>query len=170
MLDEGNGVEEFALALGTLLDPSLVPVLFALLDAVDVVLEAGHDFGSVAVAGELALAAAAVDLAVELGVVDDGQEDGVGHPLGLLGQHGTLVRGSTGVLVDPQTLLVQELEAADLTLFDLPLGPVLGTVVDAVDVVGGSRDLLESFGRVVAGEGFVASLAVDVEGKIFDHV
>lgn len=170
VLDQGDGVQELALALGALLDPAFVPVLFTLLDTVDVVLEAGHDFGAVAVAGELALAAAAVDASIELGVVDDGQEDGVWHPLGLLGQHGTLVRGSAGVLVDAQALLVQELEAADLALFDLALGPVLGTVVDAVDVVRRGRDLLEPFRCVVAGKGFVASLAVDVEGKIFDHV
>lgn len=170
VLDEGDGVEEFALALRTLLNPAFVLVLLALLDAVDIVLQAGNDFGPVSVAGELSLTSPAVDPAVKLGVVDDGQEDGVGHPLGLLGQHGPLVRGSTGVLVDSQGLLVQELEAAHLTLFDLTFGSVLGTVIDTVDVVGGSGDLLEPFGCVVAGECLVASLAVDVEREVFDHV
>ena len=170
VLDEGDGVEEFALALRALLDPPFVPVLLALLDAVDVVLEAGDYLGSVAVARELALATTAVDLSIELGVVDDRQEDGVGHPLGLLGEHRALVRRTTGVLVNPKALFVQELEATHLALLDLPLRSVLGAVVDAVDVVGRSRDLLEPLRCVVAGERFVASLAVDVEGEVLDHV
>jgi len=39
-----------------------------------------------------------------------------------------------------------------------------------VDIVGRSRDLLESLRGVITREGLVASLAVNVEGKVLDHI
>jgi hypothetical protein len=39
MLNEGDGVEEFTLALRTLLNPPFVTIVFALLDTVNVVLK-----------------------------------------------------------------------------------------------------------------------------------
>lgn len=170
VLNQGNGVEEFTLALGTLLDPSLVPVLFASFDAVDIVLQAGYDFGPVPVAGELFLTSTTVDLAIKLGVVDDRQEDRIGHPFGFLGQKGAFVGRTTGILVYSQALLVQELETANITLFDLSFRPILGAIIDAVDIVSRCWNLFEPFRRVVAGKRFVTTLAIDVEGKIFDHV
>jgi hypothetical protein len=170
VLNQRDGIEELALALGTLLNPSLVPVLFALLDAVDIVLQTGDHFCPIAVTGELSLTATTIDLPIETGVVNDGKQDRVRHPFGLFGQQCSLVRGATGVLMDSQTLLVQELEAAHLTLFDLTLCPILGTVVDAVDIVRGCWDLFEPFRSVIAGKCLITSLAVDVEREIFDHV
>jgi len=118
VLNEWDCVEEFTFALGTLLDPSLIPVVLAVLYAVDIVLEWGDNFSPIPVTGELAFAAPAVNPPVELGVVDDGQEYRVWHPLGFLSQHCSLVSGPTRVLVNPKALFVQELEAADLALFD----------------------------------------------------
>ena len=37
MLNQGDGIQEFTLTLGTLLDPTLVPVLFALFDTMHIV-------------------------------------------------------------------------------------------------------------------------------------
>lgn len=102
----------------TLLDPSLVSILFAFFDAVNIVFERRHDFRSVPVTRKLAFTASAIDPAVELGVVDDGQENGVGHPLRFLRQQRPLVRRPTRVLVDSQGLLVQELETAHLAFLD----------------------------------------------------
>jgi len=85
VLNEGDGIQEFALALGTLLNPSLLPILLTLLDTVDVVLKGRDDFGAISIARKLSLTTTAVNSAIKLGVVDNGKEDGVWHPLRFLG-------------------------------------------------------------------------------------
>ena len=72
--------------------------------------------------------------------------------------------------MDSEALFVQEFETADFALFDLAFRLVLGTVIDTVDIISWCRDLFETFRSVITREGFVTTLAVDVEGKIFDHI
>lgn len=72
--------------------------------------------------------------------------------------------------MDSKGLLVQELEGTIFALANLILGSILVTVINAVDIIGRSGDLLEPFGRVVTWKRLVATFAVDMEGEIFDHV
>lgn len=118
MLNEGDGVEEFTLALRTLLNPPFVTIVFALLDTVNVVLKWRHDLRSISIARKLAFTSSTVNPSIKLRVIDDCQENRVRHPFWFLGQHCPLVRWSTRVLVNTQTLFVQKLETTNLTLFD----------------------------------------------------
>jgi len=85
VLNEGDGIQEFALTLRTLLNPSLLSILLTLLNAVDVVLKGRDNFGAISIARKLSLTTTAVNSAIKLGVVDNGKEDGVWHPLRFLG-------------------------------------------------------------------------------------
>ena len=95
MLNQRNSVEELALALRTLLNPTLFSVVFALFDAVNVVFKRRDYFSPVSITRKLALTASTINPSVKLGIIDDGQQDRVRHPLGFLGKHSPLVGRST---------------------------------------------------------------------------
>lgn len=85
MLNEGDSIEEFALALRTLLNPSLLSILLTLLNTVDVVLKGRDNFGAISIARKLSFTTTAVNFSIKLGVVDNGKKDGVWHPLRFFG-------------------------------------------------------------------------------------